>query len=58
MLQHTRSVDASEALAMGGVVAYVSAEDVPGSNITADGEELFVTEQVCVIRAGFSHSED
>ena len=39
-------MDASEALAMEGVVTYVSADDVPGSNLTADGEEVFVTEQV------------
>ncbi|XP_072047248.1 xanthine dehydrogenase/oxidase-like [Amphiura filiformis] len=40
------SVDTNEALAIEGVVAYVSAADVPGNNVTSDGEEVFVTEQV------------
>ena len=47
-----RSVDASAALAMEGVRHYISAMDVPGSNMTgADvpDEELFATEKVLIV---------
>ena len=46
-----RSVDTSAALAMDGVHHYISAVDVPGSNMTGTvlrDEELFATEKVCL----------
>ena len=41
-----RSVDSTAALAVKGVIAYITADDVTGNNITSDGEEVFVTKQV------------
>lgn len=43
------SVDASEAQSVPGFVCFVSAEDVPGSNITgiANDETVFAKDVVC-----------
>ncbi len=43
-----KGVDASAALALPGVVAYIGAEDVPGVNkaATGDAELLFATDKV------------
>ena len=47
-----RSVDASEALCLPGVKAYISADDVPGENATGHGvddEEVFATDKVRIL---------
>ncbi|RMX48187.1 hypothetical protein pdam_00015397 [Pocillopora damicornis] len=46
------SVDPGEALCLPGVKAYISAEDVPGDNVTgyaADDEEIFATDKVSCV---------
>jgi len=46
---HISSIDASVALAMPGVVAFISAKDVPGQNRRLwfnNPEELFAEEEV------------
>ncbi|XP_022782226.1 xanthine dehydrogenase/oxidase-like [Stylophora pistillata] len=46
------SVDPGEALSLPGVKGYISAEDVPGDNVTgyaADDEEIFATEKVSCV---------
>ena len=42
-----KGIDASEALAMEGVVAVLDAKDVPGDN-KSDVEEVFASKQVCL----------
>ena len=41
-------MDPSEALTLPGVKAYVNSDDVPGDNVTGDGndEEVFATDKV------------
>jgi hypothetical protein len=48
-LASVRGVDATEALALPGAVAYIGADDVPGANKVGgvgDAEEIFATEKV------------
>lgn len=45
-----RSIDTSEAQKVPGFVCFISADDVPGSNITGIGndEMVFAKDKVCV----------
>lgn len=47
-----RSIDASEALALPGVVDVITAEDVPGDN-NHQGEVLYAQNEVCDLYGAF-----
>lgn len=48
-LASIKGIDARKALSHPGVVAYISADDVPGKNKigSGDAEEIFATSKVC-----------
>lgn len=45
-----RSIDTSEAQKVPGFVCFLSAEDIPGSNVTGlfDDETVFAKDEVCL----------